>query len=175
MVLFFGTGGLENHPVTRQNEFYAIYADTGEIRSKMTGACNASMCEKFYGGAVVTTQQVIFTRTTDPAVGTTTCDTGSTKVAAVSLEAGTGDQFTVDFTQSVASAVMGALYGDAGALYFATLGGDVSRIGTPRASAAGGDSASSTINPFGQGNESSTTGTVGTNTPLTLLGWRQIY
>ena len=63
----------------------------------------------------------------------------------------------------------------AGALYFATLGGDVSRIGTPRATAAGGDSAASSINPFGQGNESSTTGTVGTNAPLTLLGWRQIY
>jgi hypothetical protein len=175
VVLFFGTGGLESHPVTRQNEFYAIYADTGAVRSKMAGSCTASMCEKFYGGAVVTTQQVIFTRTTDPAVGTTTCDTGSTKVAAVSLEAGTGEDFTVDFTQSVASAVMGALYGDAGALYFATLGGDVSRIGTPRATAAGGDSAASSINPFGQGNESSTTGTVGTNAPLTLLGWRQIY
>ncbi len=176
VVLFFGTGGLESHPVTQQNEFYAVYADTGEIRSKMSGACASSMCEKFYGGAVVTTQQVIFTRTTDPAVGTTGCDTGSTQVAAVSLEAGTGDDFTVDFTQSVASAVMGALYGDAGALYFATLGGDVSRIGTPRAANAGGDStATSAPNPFGQGNESSTTGTVGTNTPLTLLGWRQVY
>ncbi|MBK9036125.1 MAG: VCBS repeat-containing protein [Myxococcales bacterium] len=175
VVLFFGTGGLESHAVTEANEFYGIYADTGEIRSKMTGACAGSMCEKFYGGAVVTTQQVIFTRTTDPAVGTSTCDTGSTKVAAVSLEAGSGDAFAVDFTQDIASAVMGALYGDAGALYFATLAGDVSRIGTPRSADAGGDSASTTISPFGQGNESATVGTVGTNTPLTLLGWRQVY
>ena len=175
VVLFFGTGGLESHPVTRPNEFYAVYADTGQIRSKMAGSCNASMCEKFYGGAVVTTQQVIFTRTTDPAVGTTSCDTGSTKVAAVALEAGAGEDFTVDFTQSIASAVMGALYGDAGALYFATLAGDVSRIGTPRSPDAGGDSAGPGVNPFGQGNESSTTGTVGSNSPLTLLGWRQVY
>ena len=175
VVLFFGTGGLENHPVTSTNEFYAVYADTGEVRSKMTGHCASSRCEKFYGGAVVTTQQVIFTRTTDPAVGTSTCDTGSTVVSAVSLEAGTDDDFNVDFTQNVASAVMGALYGDAGALYFATLAGDVSRIGTPRSANAGGDSAMpGSINPFGQGNETSTSGVVGTNTPLTLLGWRQV-
>jgi Tfp pilus tip-associated adhesin PilY1 len=82
VVLFFGTGGLESHPVTAANEFYAVYADTGEVRSKLAGGCAGSMCEKFYGGAVVTTQQVIFTRTTDPAIGTTVCDTGSTTAPA---------------------------------------------------------------------------------------------
>ena len=97
-------------------------------------------------------------------------------MAAVSLEAGANDEFATDFTIDVASAVMGALYGDAGALYFATLGGDVSRIGTPRAARAGDDSRATTQpSPFGVGNESATTGTVGTNTPLTLLGWRQVY
>ena len=175
VVIFFGTGGLESHPTTATNEFYGVYADTGEVRSKMVGSCAASKCEKFYGGAVVTTEQVIFTRTTDPAVGTTACDTGSTTVAAVSLEAGTDEDFNVDFTQSIGSAVMGALYGDAGALYFATLSGDVSRIGTPRSANAGGDSSATGISQFGQGNESATTGTVGSNEPLTMMGWRQVY
>jgi hypothetical protein len=175
VVMFFGTGGLESHPTTETNEFYGVYADNGALRSKMRGSCTASKCEKFYGGAVVTTQQVIFTRTTDPAVGTTTCDTGSTKVAAVSLEASATTDFNVDFTQSVGSAVMGALYGDAGALYFATLAGDVSRVGTPRAASAGGDSSATGISQFGQGNESATTGTVGSNQPLTLMAWRQVY
>ncbi len=176
VVLFFGTGGLESQPVTQRNDFYGVYADTGAIRSKLAGTCASSRCEKFYGGAVVTTQQVIFTRTVDPAVGTSTCDTGSTVVSGVALEGTAGGGFTTDFNQSLGSAVMGALYGDAGALYFATLAGDVSRIGTPRSPNAGGDTAAAgTISQFGQGNESATSGTIGTNTPLSMLAWRQVY
>jgi hypothetical protein len=34
---------------------------------------------------------------------------------------GTGTNFTSDFNLAVSSAVMGGLYGDAGAIYFATL------------------------------------------------------
>jgi hypothetical protein len=175
VVLFFGTGGLESHPATEENEFYAVYADTGELRSKMTGSCSGGQCEKFYGGAVVTPEQVIFTRTIDPAVGTATCDDGSTKLTAAALEAAANDDFAIDFEQTIDSAVMGSLYGDAGALYFATLSGDISRIGSPRAGNAGGDSTGPGVNPFGTGNESTTTGTVGTTDPLTLLGWRQVY
>jgi hypothetical protein len=176
VAIFFGTGGLESHAVTAQNEFYAVYADNGEIRSKMAGSCVGNSCEKFYGGVVVTPEQVILTRTRDPAVGTGTCDVGSTVVQALQLNenAATGE-FEEDFSQSLSSAVMGALYGDAGALYFATLSGDISRIGTPRAASAGGDSTSGTPPPqFGEGNETGT-GTVGNADALALLGWRQVY
>lgn len=176
VAIFFGTGGLESHTTTAPNEFYAIYADTGEIRSKMTGTCTSNKCEKFYGGAVVTNEQVIFTRTMDPEVGTASCDLGSTKVTAVALEADANGDFTADFTEDVASAVMGALYGDAGAVYFATLSGDVSRIGTPRAPQAGDDTRSTVpIQQYGEGNENSTSNTVGSLAPLTLMGWRQVY
>lgn len=175
VAVFFGTGGLESHPVTQPNEFYAVYADTGEIRTKMSGACVGNACEKFYGGVVVTPEQVILTRTRDPAVGTGTCDVGSTVVQALQLNEDASGEFATDFSQSLASAVMGALYGDAGALYFATLAGEVSRIGTPRAASAGGDSNASTPPPqFGEGNESGT-GTVGNADALSLLGWRQVY
>jgi hypothetical protein len=175
VAIFFGTGGLESHPVTRQNEFYAVYADTGEIRSKRTGACVGGSCEKFYGGVVVTPEQVILTRTRDPRIGTGTCDVGATVVEALQLDADPSGSFETDFTQTLTSAVMGALYGDAGALYFATLSGDVSRIGTPRARDAGGDSTSTTRPPqFGEGSESGT-GTVGNADALALLGWRQVY
>ncbi len=175
VVLYFGTGGLESHAVTQTNEFYAVYADTGDIRSKLTGTCAAGTCEKFYGGTVVTPEQVIFTRTKDPVIGSAQCDLGSTVVQALQLDADTQGDFSEDFSQTLASAVMGALYGDAGALYFATLSGDVSRIGTPRAANAGGDSGSSTPPPlYGTGSESGT-GTVGTADALSLLGWRQVY
>ncbi|MGH9887805.1 MAG: hypothetical protein ACREBE_19895, partial [bacterium] len=70
MVLLFGTGGLESVPATSANAFYAVYADTGAIRSKALGTCTLGACEKFYGGVVVTPQQVIFTKTLDPAIGT---------------------------------------------------------------------------------------------------------
>src|SRR5262249_18205372 len=113
MVLFFGTGGLEAQAATAPNAFYAVYADTGQIRSKVLGTCNASgVCEKFYGGTVVTAEQVIFTRTIDPAIGTSACDVGSTQVQALQLSAGANNNFVTDFTLAVSSAVMGSLYGD---------------------------------------------------------------
>jgi len=31
---FFGTGGIETYSTTKQNAFYAIYADNGSIRSQ---------------------------------------------------------------------------------------------------------------------------------------------
>jgi len=176
VAIFFGTGGLESHATTMPNEFYAVYADTGEIRSKRAGTCSSNKCQKFYGGAVVTTEQVIFTATVDPEIGSASCDTGATQVTAVALEADGAGDFATDFIQDVASAVMGALYGDAGAVYFATLSGDVSRVGTPRATNAGEDSTSATpIQQYGDGNENSSTTTVGTTSSLTLMGWRQVY
>ena len=173
MVLFFGTGGIENVAATAVNHFYAIYADTGAIRSKVVGTCNAAgACEKFYGGTVVTPEQVILTRTIDPAVGTSTCDPGSSKVQAFELDADASNNFVVDFTLSVSSAVMGGLYGDAGAIYFATLSGDVARIGTPRAPTAGGDTSAGQTQGQGPGDQGSPGQTVGTTSPFTLMGWR---
>ena len=68
---------------------------------------------------------------------------------------------------------MGALYGDAGALYFATLSGDISRIGTPRAANAGDDTAAGSAPQWGNAGEGDNV--VGSADQLTLLGWRQVY
>jgi hypothetical protein len=156
-VLFFGTGGLESHPVAERNEFYGVYADSGAIRSKVAGACVSGVCEKFYGGVVVTTEQVITTRTLDPQIGTAVCDPAE------------------DFNVVINSAVMGALYGDADAVYFATLGGDVSRVGSPRASSAGGDSDNPAGVPrTGPPEGSGTEGVLGFLDPVIFLGWRQV-
>jgi hypothetical protein len=179
VVLFFGTGGLESHDATQPNEFYAIYADTGVIRSKLAGACAAGTCEKFYGGVVVTPTSVILTRAVDPKVGTGTCDPGSATLEVMSLDADPdGDEdFVSEYVHNVDSSVMGSLYGDANALYFATLSGDVVRVGTPRAESAGDDSASGYMDTvhFGEGGETGGAGLIGTTEPMTLLGWRQAY
>ena len=68
-VLFFGTGGLESYDPTQANEFYAVYADSGQIRTKLSGTCTAAGCEKFYGGVVVSPEQVFLTRAVDSAGG----------------------------------------------------------------------------------------------------------
>lgn len=172
MVLFFGTGGLEDYQVTAVNEFYAVYADTGAIRSKLVGACTSGRCEKFYGGVVVTTEQVVLTRTIDAQIGTSTCDTGSSKVQGLQLNASSSNAFLQDFVLQLSSAVVGSLYGDAGAMYFATMAGEVSRIGTPRAVVAGADSSSGTSPGMGASDPAAPTN--GTSEPLTLLGWREV-
>lgn len=174
MVLFFGTGGIESVPSTSANAFFAVYADSGEVRSRVMGACTAGLCEKFYGGVVVTSEQVVFTRTLDPAIGTSACETGSSTISGVELNPGTDINFTSDFDLGVSSAVMGSLYGDAGAIYFATIAGDVARVGTPRASAAGGDTAAGVEQGTSAGDVPTGGASVGTTTPLTLMGWRVV-
>ncbi|HEY0986252.1 MAG TPA: FG-GAP-like repeat-containing protein [Kofleriaceae bacterium] len=174
MVLLFGTGGLESVPSTSANAFFAVYADTGVIRSKATGTCTLGLCEKFYGGVVVTPNQVIFTKTVDPAIGTNTCDSGSSTISGVQLTAGSGTNFTTDFNLGVNSAVMGSLFGDAGAIFFATISGDVARIGTPRTSTAGGDTVAGASQGMGSGDVPSGGGTIGTTSPFTLMGWRVV-
>lgn len=175
MVLFLGTGGLEDYPVGLTNEFYAVYADTGAIRSKVTGTCVAGRCEKFYGGVVVTPHQVFLTRTVDAQIGTAACDNGASKVEALQLNAAGDGSFVSEFQLQLGSAVMGALYGDAGAVYFATMAGDVARIGTPRAAVAGGDSSAGTSSSSSSmGSSDGSAATTGTEVPLTLVGWREV-
>jgi prepilin-type N-terminal cleavage/methylation domain-containing protein len=83
--------------------------------------------ESSYGGVVVTPQQVVFTKTTDPAIGTNACGSGSSTISGVDLNPGSGTNFTSSFNLGVTSAVMGGLFGDAGAIYFATISGDGGR------------------------------------------------
>ena len=87
VVLYFGTGGREDYDPTKVNEFYAVYADDGSLRTKITGTCDATtnLCEKFYGGVVVTSEQIILTRSTDRRIGTGTCDYGNASIQAFKL------------------------------------------------------------------------------------------
>jgi hypothetical protein len=173
MVLFFGTGGIDSYDVTKTNEFYAVYAKNGTIRNKLTGSCKvvsgSTICEKFYGGVVITPDQVILQRTYDPIIGASSCDFGATKIQSYALS----NFSTVIFDLSqiagqALAAVSGPLYGDAGALYFATVSGEVKRVGTPRAPVAGADSTAGTDTGMGA------TEIVGGNAPFVLMGWRVV-
>jgi hypothetical protein len=163
VVLFFGTGGLESYDPSQQNEFYAVYADTGAIRNKITGACSGGRCEKFYGGVAVSAEQVLFTRAIDPPVGTSTCELGAAEVTGVDL-----DDLNVQLAVATSSASVSALFGHAGAVYLTTLGGTLVRVGTPVASEAGGESGTG----GGGGEEDGGDGPV--SDALAIVGWRQV-
>ncbi len=178
VALFFGTGGSEDIDPSKFNIFYAIYADTGGVRGCETGSgqgdssqglfygqCTAGSCEKFYGGVVVSTAQVIITQSTDPPIGTGTCEFGSSKVIAFNLTT-----LEEEFSATTASATVSSLYGDGGAIYFATLAGDIVRLGTPRAENAGDDSVSGIGNGTSDSDSSSSD-----DGALRLLGWKELH
>ncbi|MDX2088348.1 MAG: hypothetical protein SFX73_10885 [Kofleriaceae bacterium] len=167
LILFFGTGGLEAYDVTKVNEFYAVRAKDGTIRNKLTGTCVAGRCEKFYGGVVISPEVVIIHRSIDPVIGGGTCDYGSSKVQFL-------DPTTLAKTEEVTQvggkgidAVASPMFGDAGALYFTTVSGEIKRIGQPRATVAGQDTDNGTMQNESSGSEPG-------EAPLTLVGWRVV-
>lgn len=173
VVLFFGTGGLEDFDPSKTNRFYAVYADTGLVRSATPPTpCPGNYCEKFYGGVVVTSEQVLITRTVDSEIGQAACDPGSTQLQALQLNPDGANDFVIDFTQPITSAgTSSSLYGDAGAIYLTTQGGDVIQVGTPRVTTAGQDTVNGDIGGTGTGEGSET----GSTSALSLLGWRQVF
>ncbi|RMH42613.1 MAG: hypothetical protein D6689_07670 [Deltaproteobacteria bacterium] len=174
IALFFGTGGLESYDPSKPNAFFAVYADTGELRSSRVGTCTGGRCEKFYGGVVVTSDQVIATRSVDPPIASATCELGETVIEGYALNPDTDGDFVIDFTQTLAAASVAALYGDAGALYTSTLGGTLVRIGAPAATDAGAGPGGPEFGQgeAGQGGGGFDVGAAKTS-PFSLLGWFQ--
>lgn len=137
-VLYFGTGGIESYDPTKANAFFAIYADDGSVRSTVSGSCTAAGCDKFYGGAVVTSEQVIAARAKDPLIAVTSCDKGSGEIFALDLLT-----MTVQFAIASSSAIQSALFLTQGALYSSDLSGKIIRIGTPTVSVPASEAGSS--------------------------------
>jgi hypothetical protein len=173
IVLFFGTGGETSYDATKTNAFYAVYADTGELRTSFTGDCPASAsgrCEKFYGGAVATVDQIITARTLDPPVGTGSCDTGSSTITGFDVDEA-ADEFVEDFSQPVTSAIVSNLFAHGGAVYVTTVAGEAARVGSPRAADAGDDSAGGFLGGSGAGDGDAPGSGAG---EMVLRGWRQV-
>lgn len=128
LALFFGTGGSENFDVTKPNAFFSVYADTGEIRDQLDGTCTgpSGACDKFYGGVVVTDEQVLITRAIDPPIATSSCDNGSSAIVGLDVQ-----DFGQDFVTAQTSSVVSSLFVNQGAVYATTLEGNIVRVGTP--------------------------------------------
>lgn len=129
-VLFFGTGGIESFDVTKRNAFFGVYVDDGTVRDEILGTypCPGANgeCQKFYGGIVVTPDQVLVTRAIDPPIATSSCDDGSAEILALDVQ-----DLSQQFVVSTSASVVSSLFGDQGALYATTLSGEVVRVGTP--------------------------------------------
>jgi type IV pilus assembly protein PilY1 len=183
MVLFFGTGGIESFDASKQNAFFAIYAKNGNIRGsgpnypegKILGDCTGSgadtKCEKFYGGVVLTSDTVILQKTRDPVITGEPggCDFGQSKVQFRNIGSLTQTQEIDSIDGQPIAASSSPLYGDANAIYFATVSGKINRIGSPRASAAGADTTAGNMNQMASG-----AGVTTYDTPFTLIGWRVV-
>ncbi len=160
LVLYFGTGGHEGVSPSLVNEFYAVYADDGSVRSKFTGGCGADGCEKFYGGTVVTETQVIFTATTDPPGG---CNAGQTRLILADATAGDGGLgFTVDNSLLITQAITAPVFAAANAIYVTTLAGRVQSFGQTSAADPGSDPG-----------QAGTTGDGIKGEYIAISGWRQ--
>ena len=139
LVLYFGTGGDEAVSPSERNAFYGVYVSSGTVRSVFEGDCAGSplRCEKFYGGSVVTEQQVIFTATVDPNGGAA-CDLGASRIvlAGINDSSGNFDETPQDI-QVVSAAIVTPLFAAANAIYLGTQDGRILQLGDTTAATAG--------------------------------------
>lgn len=160
-VLYFGTGGQMDYDQTKENAFYGIYADTGEIVQAITGGC-PDICYKFYSGVLILNDEVVFAKTKDSqTLGPGTCIPAESEIYKAALDLSS----TFDQTPSPIGGVVGSLSYRSGAIFVPTLDGVVT-IGTPTATDAGDETA---------GGASGGSTTEGSLKPLVLMGWRQIF
>jgi hypothetical protein len=125
------------------------------------------MCQKFYGGVVVSTDTVYLVKSTDAVIGSGTCDFGSASVLGYNLNTFSNTLNVSSVGGKAIAASSGPLFGDAGALYFATVAGVVERVGSPLAATAGANN-QGTLGKMGAADSG------GTASAFTLLGWREV-
>jgi hypothetical protein len=180
LALYFGTGGTEDTPANVQNAFYAVYADTGEIRSALDQNSGIAIGVKFYGGVVFNNGQLVFTSGQDLS-GLGLCAPTAGSVTAIDA-----NTFALQFEAVAQSKIVAPLYAQQGEIYTVTITGKLmasqfvgSQGGT--APGGGGGSGGPTMGspPPGGGGDISGTGGGGTSTgtltnPFKILGWRQI-
>jgi Tfp pilus tip-associated adhesin PilY1 len=170
LVLYFGTGGTEDTPAAAQNAFYAVYADTGAVRSKLDASTGLAAGVKFYGGVVYQSGQIVFTQGQDLS-GLGLC--APTAGSIVAIDANT---FAQQFATNTNSKIVAPVFAQNGEIYTVTLKGSL------MASSFSGSTGSASQTGSGTGSVDSTGGTTapptdnGTATgPFTILSWRQAY
>ncbi len=149
LVLYFGTGGTEDTPSNVQNAFFAVYADTGAVRSKILPAVGV----KYYGGVAYNDGQLVLSTGADLA-GLGLCAPTAGEILAIDAET-----FTQQFAIPVGSKMMAPVYVARGEFYAMNIEGQL--VTSPY-----------TPPTDGGGNSSSGNGQVAR--PFTIVSWRQI-
>ncbi len=158
--LYFGTGGTEETPNSAQNMFFAVYADTGEVRSTIIPAPGV----KYYGGVAFNDGQLVFSDGTDLS-GLGLCAPTAGEVVAVDA-----NTFAVLFTIPIGSKIMAPIYIQNGEFYTINMRGEL--VTSPYVPPAGGGGPPPPPPP-GMPPGSSGGGTTVLEQPFTLLQWRQ--
>ena len=181
MVLYFGTGGSEDTPAAAQNAFYAVYADTGAIRSKLDGSNGVAAGVKFYGGVVYESGQLVFTSGQDLS-GLGLCAPSAGQIVAIDA-----NTFTEQFSITTSSKIVAPVFAQNGEIYTVTLtgsllasqytgsfmgGGDTTGgVGFFSGGGSGGGSSGGGGGSGGGGSGPLTT----VSTPFKVISWRQVY
>jgi hypothetical protein len=161
LVLYFGTGGTEDTPDTVQNGFYAVYADTGTIRSKLDFGTGILIGVKFYGGVVYNSGQLVLTNGRDFGQHGLCSSTAGNVVA---LDANT---FALQFSTPTTSKIVAPVFARNGEIYTVTLTGQL--VASTYQGGTASPSTSTSTGPYSQ--EAQEWGH--SDTPMKTAGWRQ--
>jgi Tfp pilus tip-associated adhesin PilY1 len=135
LALYFGTGGTDDSPNGVQNEFYAVYLDTGELRGKIGAAQGIAVGRKFYGGVIFNAGQLIFTTGQDLS-GTGLCSPSAGTIVAVDA-----NTFASEFSTDTTSKIVAPLFVQNGEVYTVTMTGSLmmsAYTGSSATSSSGG-------------------------------------
>jgi hypothetical protein len=176
LVLYFGTGGTEDTPAAAQNAFYAVFSDTGVVRSKLDASTGLAAGVKFYGGVIYQSGQIVFTQGQDLSGLGLCAPTAGTIVA---IDANT---FATQWTTDASSKIVAPIFAQNGEIYTVTLKGKLMASSFTGAAATTSGTGTSSGSGTGTGSGGSTTpastapADVGTTeNPFTILSWRQTY
>jgi hypothetical protein len=164
LALYFGTGGTEETPASAQNMFFAVYADTGEVRSTIVPPVGT----KYYGGVAYNDGQLIFSDGTDLS-GLGLCAPTAGDVVAVDA-----NTFAPLFSIPVGSKIMAPIYIQNGEFYTINLRGEL--VTSPYVPPVGGGGGGGGPPPPGMPPGSTGTDWHGsTDQPFNVISWRQVY
>ena len=188
LVLYFGTGGTEDTPAAAQNAFYAVYADSGDIRSKLDGSNGIAAGVKFYGGVVFESGQIVFTSGQDLS-GLGLCAPSAGKIVAIDA-----NTFDLQFEQETNSKIVAPVFAQNGEIYTVTLTGNIyasAFMGSGGGVAAGGGGGGGGAAMGGGGGGGAGGGSGGAGgggggggsgsglsnetKPFNIIAWRQVY
>jgi hypothetical protein len=163
-VLYFGTGGTDDTTASAQNEFYAVYADTGALRHKLTPAAGV----RYHGGVTVIGDQVLVSSSLDLS-GTGLCASTAGRLQVL-------DTSTLTETVAVAtsSKMTAPVFAREGQIYTVTARGEVasSTFKSHQGGASGGAGVGGGAGGAGGGSDGGEGGAGAP--PLDVLGWREV-